>query len=181
MGFFKILKGINFIAKEIPNSGFEEVVFKRRLVRERVLQMLYAYELSGNSPEFILSDLFSEFQSDEDNYEFGKSLFLNVIKHVDELDEIIASKVKNWEVDRLALIDKIVLRMGVCELKYYPEIPPKVTINEAIELVKKFSTEKSSKFVNGVLDAIYSELRETGQLFKQGRGLIDKSFRKERD
>jgi N utilization substance protein B len=155
------------------------VVFKRRLVRERVLQMLYAYELSGNSPEFILSDLFSEFKSDEENYEFGKSLFLNVIKHVDELDKIIASKVKNWEVDRLALIDKIVLRMGVCELKYYPEIPPKVTINEAIELAKKFSTEKSSKFVNGVLDAVYNELRETGQLFKQGRGLIDKSFRKE--
>ncbi|CUT06774.1 transcription antitermination protein NusB, partial [Candidatus Kryptonium thompsonii] len=58
-------------------------------------------------------------------------------------------------------------------------IPPKVTINEAIELAKKFSTEKSSKFVNGVLDAVYNELRETGQLFKQGRGLIDKSFRKE--
>lgn len=66
-------------------------------------------------------------------------------------------------------------------MKYFPEIPPKVSINEAIESAKKFSTERSGKFVNGVLDAIYNELRETGQLNKYGRGLIDKSLRKERD
>ncbi len=141
--------------------------------------MLYAYELSRNSPEFILSDLFSEFQFDKDGYEFGKSLFLKVIEHSDELDGMIAKKIRNWEVERLALIDRIVLRMGICELKYFPEIPPKVSINEAIELAKKFSTERSGKFVNGVLDAIYNELKETNQLFKRGRGLIDKSLREE--
>jgi len=143
--------------------------------------MLYAYELSGSSPEFILDDLFSEFRSDKENYEFGKNLFLNVIEHSGELDEMIAKKIKNWELDRIALIDRIVLRMGICELKYFPEIPPKVSINEAIELAKKFSTERSGKFVNGVLDAVYNELKETGQLVKQGRGLIDKSLRKEGD
>ncbi|MCX7762481.1 MAG: transcription antitermination factor NusB [Candidatus Kryptonium sp.] len=169
------------IEKELPNSEYEEVSFKRRLIRERVLQMLYAYEISGNSPEFILSDLFSDFQSDKESYEFGKSLFLSVIENIDEIDRIIASKIKNWEIERLALIDKIALRIGVCELKYFPEIPPKVSINEAIELAKKFSTERSGKFVNGVLDAIYNELKETGQLNKYGRGLIDKSLRKERD
>jgi N utilization substance protein B len=143
--------------------------------------MLYAYELSGSSPEFILNDLFSEFRSDKENYEFGKNLFLNVIEHSGELDEMIAKKIKNWELDRIALIDRIVLRMGICELKYFPEIPPKVSINEAIELAKKFSTERSGKFVNGVLDAVYNELKETGHLVKQGRGLIDKSLRKEED
>jgi transcription antitermination protein NusB len=143
--------------------------------------MLYAYELSGSSPEFILDDLFSEFRSDKENYEFGKNLFLNVIEHSGELDKMIAKKIKNWELDRIALIDRIVLRMGICELKYFPEIPPKVSINEAIELAKKFSTERSGKFVNGVLDAVYNELKETGQLVKQGRGLIDKSLRKEED
>jgi N utilization substance protein B len=143
--------------------------------------MLYAYELSGSSPEFILNDLFSEFRSDKENYEFGKNLFLNVIEHSGELDEMIVKKIKNWELDRIALIDRIVLRMGICELKYFPEIPPKVSINEAIELAKKFSTERSGKFVNGVLDAVYNELKETGQLVKQGRGLIDKSLRKEED
>lgn len=143
--------------------------------------MLYAYELSGSSPEFILDDLFSEFRSVKENYEFGKNLFLNVIEHSGELDEMIAKKIKNWELDRIALIDRIVLRMGICELKYFPEIPPKVSINEAIELAKKFSTERSGKFVNGVLDAVYNELKETGQLVKQGRGLIDKSLRKEED
>jgi N utilization substance protein B len=157
------------------------VPYKRRIIRERVLQMLYAYELSGSSPEFILDDLFSEFRSDKENYEFGKNLFLNVIEHSGELDEMIAKKIKNWELDRIALIDRIVLRMGICELKYFPEIPPKVSINEAIELAKKFSTERSGKFVNGVLDAVYNELKETGQLVKQGRGLIDKSLRKEED
>jgi N utilization substance protein B len=125
--------------------------------------------------------LFSEFRSDKENYEFGKNLFLNVIEHSGELDEMIAKKIKNWELDRIALIDRIVLRMGICELKYFPEIPPKVSINEAIELAKKFSTERSGKFVNGVLDAVYNELKETGQLIKQGRGLIDKSLRKEED
>jgi N utilization substance protein B len=143
--------------------------------------MLYAYELSGSSPEFILDDLFSEFRKDKENYEFGKNLFLNVIEHSGELDEMIAKKIKNWELDRIALIDRIVLRMGICELKYFPEIPPKVSINEAIELAKKFSTERSGKFVNGVLDAVYNELKETGQLVKQGRGLIDKSLSKEED
>ncbi|CUU04163.1 NusB antitermination factor [Candidatus Thermokryptus mobilis] len=143
--------------------------------------MLYAYELSGSSPEFILDDLFSEFRSDKESYEFGKSLFLNVIEHSDELDGMIAKKIKNWELDRIALIDRIVLRMGICELRYFPEIPPKVSINEAIELAKKFSTERSGKFVNGVLDAVYNELKETGQLIKHGRGLIDKSLRKEED
>jgi N utilization substance protein B len=128
-----------------------------------------------------LNDLFSEFRSDKENYEFGKNLFLNVIEHSGELDEMIAKKIKNWELDRIALIDRIVLRMGICELKYFPEIPPKVSINEAIELAKKFSTERSGKFVNGVLDAVYNELKETGQLVKQGRGLIDKSLRKEED
>lgn len=69
--------------------------------------MLYAYEISGNSPEFILSDLFSDFQSDKESDEFGKSLFLSVIENIDEIDRIIASKIKNWEIERLALIDKI--------------------------------------------------------------------------
>ncbi len=169
------------IDREIPYNEHWEVTFRRRIVRERVLQMLYAYELSGNSPEFILSDLFSEFKFDKDGYEFGKSLFMCVIEHADEFDEMIAKKIKNWELDRLALIDRIILRMGICELRYFPEIPPKVTINEAIELAKKFSTERSGKFVNGVLDAIYNELKESGQLFKRGRGLIDKSLGRKED
>lgn len=153
----------------------------RRAIRERVLQMLYAYELSGNSPEFILSDLFSEFESDKDGYEFGRSLFMKVIEHSDEFDDMIVKKVKNWEIERLALIDRIAIRMGICELMYFPEIPPKVSINEAIELVKKFSTERSGKFVNAVLDAIHIELKETGKLFKRGRGLIDRSLRRRGD
>ena len=80
-------------------------------------------------------------------------------------------------MNRIALIDKILLRMGICELLYFPDIPPKVSINEVIEIAKVFSTAGSGKFINGILDAILSELKTTGNLKKTGRGLMEESIR----
>jgi N utilization substance protein B len=76
------------------------------------------------------------------------------------------------------LIDKVLLRIGICELIYFPDIPPKVSINETIEIAKEYSTARSGKFINGILDAILSELKETGKLNKTGRGLVDESILK---
>ena len=81
--------------------------------------------------------------------------------------------VTNWQFDRIALMDRLILRMALCELINYEEIPPKVTINEAIDLAKKYSTYESGRFVNGVLDALYRKLKKDKKITKSGRGLID--------
>jgi len=80
-----------------------------------------------------------------------------------------------------ALIDRILLRMGITELLFFPEIPPKVSINEVIEIAKEYSTSNSGKFINGILDAILSDLKLNSNLNKSGRGLIDESFGKKPD
>ena len=90
-----------------------------------------------------------------------------------DLDSLIRKRVEHWEFGRLAIIDRIILRMSICELLYFDDIPPKVSINEAIEIARDYSTEKSDKFVNGVLDSILADLKKEGKLSKSGRGLLD--------
>lgn len=149
----------------------------RRLLREKALQVLYAYELNGegltNLTNGILSDLFV--QAD---IEFAKNLIDTVVANTKQLDSIIQEKVSNWEMDRIALIDRILLRIGISELLNFPDIPPKVTINEVIEIAKDYSTSNSNKFINGILDAVLSDLKQNGKLNKTGRGLIDQSLTK---
>jgi N utilization substance protein B len=110
--------------------------------------------------------------------EFADNLVHRVLANKDELDKKIKERVANWEMNRIALIDKILLRMGICEILYFPDIPPKVSINEVIEIAKIYSTGGSGKFINGILDAILSELKESGKLNKTGRGLIEESITK---
>jgi N utilization substance protein B len=152
--------------------------FKRRQVREKVLQALYAYELSHEPPESIIENIISGLEKEQEVFELAKSLFLKVIETREELDTLIKGRVANWEFNRLAVIDKIVLRISICELLYFEDIPPKVSINEAIEIARRFSTEKSDKFVNGVLDSILNDLRKSGRLKKTGRGLLETSAKK---
>jgi N utilization substance protein B len=147
-------------------------VFKRRIIRERVLQVLYAYENLDFLEKEILTDI-----PDKADEEFAHDLINRVLIHTEELDKSIKQRVTNWEMNRIALIDKILLRMGICELLYFPDIPPKVTINEVIEIAKIFSTAGSGKFINGILDAILSELKSSGTLNKKGRGLLQESIR----
>jgi N utilization substance protein B len=144
---------------------------RRRRIREKVLQALYAYELSGDPPEHVIECIITDLKKNVDSFQFAKSFFLKVIESKEELDRLIKKQVANWEFNRLAVIDKTVLRMGICELLYFDDIPPKVSINEAIEIAREFSTEKSDKFVNGVLDAVLDDLKANGMLNKHGRGL----------
>jgi N utilization substance protein B len=91
----------------------------------------------------------------------------------DKHRELIASNTRNWEVERLPLTDRIILEMSIAELISFPNIPVKVTINEYIELAKNYSTPKSRQFINGILDVIAKELKDSGDIKKSGRGLID--------
>ena len=109
----------------------------------------------------------------EDDREFFIDLYKLTIQKEAELEELIAGKSKNWDVERLALLDKIILMMALCEMINFPSIPVKVTINEYIELSKRYSTPKSKIFVNGILDVLSVELQEKGIIRKSGRGLID--------
>ena len=151
---------------------------RRRRVREKVLQALYAIELSGDSPDHVIECVISDLRKNRESFDFAKSFFLRVLESKDELDQLIKKQVANWEFTRLAVIDKIVLRMGICELLFFDDIPPKVSINEAIEIAREYSTDKSDKFVNGVLDAVLDDLKARGSLNKQGRGLFDGSAHK---
>jgi len=150
---------------------------KRRIVREKVLQILYAYELNqefhSTTKEEVLKDI-----NNQNDKNFAEDLINRVIINKKNLDEKIKERVANWEITRIALLDKVLLRMGICELMYFPEIPPKVSINETIEIAKLFSTLSSGKFVNGIMDAILTELKKNGELNKTGRGLVEESISK---
>jgi transcription antitermination protein NusB len=150
-------------------------VFKRRVVRERVLQILYAYEMNKEGLQALVDGMLSDI-SEEADKQFGSDLINRVIIHKNDLDQEINSRVDNWEMGRIALIDLLLLRMGLCELLFFPEIPPKVSINEAIEIAKEFSTAGSGKFINGILDAVLSDLKTKGRLNKLGRGLVDETI-----
>lgn len=154
--------------------------FKRRQVREKVLQALYAYELSHEPIDFIFENIVVSLKKEEGAFELAKELILKVIETSDELDALINGRVANWEFNRLAILDKIILRICICELLYFDDIPPKVSINEAIEIARRYSTEKSDKFVNGVLDSVLDDLKKSGRMKKTGRGLVENSLQKKR-
>jgi len=146
---------------------------RRRVVRERVLQALFAFELSHEPIQMIIENIAGDLEKQPESFKFAKQLILKVIECTKELDTLIRQRVEHWEFNRLAIIDKIILRMSICELLYFDDIPPKVTINEAIEIAREYSTEKSDKFVNGVLDSILDNLKKQDRIKKTGRGLVD--------
>lgn len=149
----------------------------RREIREVVLQALYAEEVSEDRWEHILTSIVKpRFKTDKDAYKFAEKLFLKTLNNQDEIDAIIKKHIKNWHIQRLNTVDKALLRMALSEFLFFEQIPTKVTINEALEIAKKFSTAKSSNFVNGILDAALEELKKEGKIEKKGRGLIESSI-----
>lgn len=109
---------------------------------------------------------------DIDDRDFAISLFKKTILNSSALNEEIERKTQNWDTDRIADVDFVLLKMAICELKEFPSIPVKVTINEYLEIAKEYSTPKSSIFINGVLDKLVKEYQESNKLNKVGRGLI---------
>lgn len=128
---------------------------KRTLARECALKILYQIDLTQESVDSSLGR-FWEFNEDvqDEVKDFATTLVRKTIEHLDEIDNKISSLATNWDISRMAVIDKNILRLSSCELLYLEEIPPKVSINEAVELAKKYSGSDSSKFVNGILDKV---------------------------
>ncbi len=109
---------------------------------------------------------------DAEDKQFATDLYRRVVLNHEDLKKIVQQYTKNWDVDRLALIDMLIMEMAICEFVHFTSIPTKVTINECIELSKYYSTQKSRTFINGVLDNILKTMKETGEIKKAGRGLI---------
>ncbi|MCK9279701.1 MAG: transcription antitermination factor NusB [Melioribacteraceae bacterium] len=154
-----------------------EKKFNRRVLREKALQILYAFELNGEGLTNLINGITADISSNEDK-EFTEKLVNSVLAHLTEVDNLIKERLANWDMERIALIDRLLLRIGITEILYFKEIPPKVSMNEVIEIAKDFSTSNSSKFINGILDSFLNELKADGRLNKSGRGLIDESLPK---
>lgn len=109
--------------------------------------------------------------TEETTVEFGEILLQKVVNENDDLLAVIEPALKNWDVDRVAIIDMILLKMAICELTSFPSIPTKVTLNEFVEISKLYSTDKSKDFINGILDRLMKQLDKDGKIKKEGRGL----------
>ena len=158
-------------------SVFNKIKSKRRKAREKALQILFAISMNDDAYAELINNFYDDMEG-ENEIEFSRSLVRKVIANQDKLDEYIKAKASNWELERIALIDKILLRMGIAELLYFPDIPPKVSINEMIEISKEYSTSKSGKFINGILDSVLNDLKKENKLKKFGRGLINDTLAK---
>jgi len=151
--------------------------YRRRIIREKVLQLLYAFEMNAANIEPLIKETLADVEDPADK-EFANNLINQIILNEKKLDELIKARVDNWDLSRIALIDRILLRIGICEILFFPDIPPKVSINEAIEIAKDYSTSSSGKFINGILDAILADLKKDNKLNKKGRGLLEESLPK---
>ena len=133
---------------------------QKRVARCVCLKILYA----NNSSGILFDEILDNFNDNEalesinkEQIKYASMLFSLTIENKIELDKLIESKLVNWKIQRLALMDKMILRMSLSEMLYVESVPPKVSITEGVEIAKEFSTEDSSSFVNGILDAIYND------------------------
>ena len=130
---------------------------KRRAARELALKFLYQKEFNSNSPDSELNSFCDRANVSEEVQNFTQVLIKNILFHKKEVDELLQKISANCAPDRMAMIDKNILRLGICELLFDSTTPPKVVINEAVEIAKKFGTEESPDFINGILDKVYKD------------------------
>lgn len=135
---------------------------KRHRARESAVQCLYQWEMTGADPEELLAGYWENHGPPELQVKrFAETLFHGVLAHTEEIDAMISAQMEHWRMDRLGLVEKAVLRLGVYELLFESGTPPAVVIDEAVEICKRFSGPEAAPFVNGVLDGI-KERAEAG-------------------
>ncbi len=126
----------------------------RRKARELALQMLFQYDMAGNAPDTVIGT-FEDLQKSKPNTrEFAERIFRGTVDHLTEIDDMIQAQAENWRLSRMAVVDRNIIRMSVYEFLHESDTPKLVIIDEAVEIAKKFGTQKSSQFINGILDGI---------------------------
>ncbi len=133
----------------------------RRKARKKALQMLFQLDFRGDDIETIRDEFWSGSRAGPKVREFADRLVTNTCVNIEVIDKLIRSTVEHWSMERLAAVDRAILRCATSELLYMPDIPHKVTINEAVELAKTFGTEDSGGFINGVLDKIKEKVEQS--------------------
>ncbi|HSP16181.1 MAG TPA: transcription antitermination factor NusB [Thermoanaerobaculia bacterium] len=126
----------------------------RRKARELALQMLFQHDMSGNAPDMIITT-FEDLQKSKPNTrEFATKIFRGTVDNLPRIDEMITAQADNWRLSRMAVVDRNIIRMCVYEFLHETDTPKLVIIDEGIEIAKKYGTQKSSQFINGILDGI---------------------------
>ena len=130
----------------------------RHSAREWAVRILYAQEMSKDPVEAVFDGILAGAPADP-NLQFCRALCRKTVEGQPQIDALITRAVEKWDLNRIAVLDHVILRLAIAELLFFDDIPFKVTINEAIELAKRYSTDQSGRFVNGVLDAISADLQ----------------------
>lgn len=150
----------------------------RRTARERVMQTLYAFIVGGESIDILAENIiYPELKERPELLDFAARLLRLAYSKREEYNKIILQTTDNWDISRIAPIDKALIYMGIAEFENFEEIPTKVTINELIEIAKMYSTEKSGEFINGMLDTALEYLIKNDLVKKSGRGLVNGQIR----
>jgi len=137
---------------------------KRTKARECALKILYKIDITKDECNDSMEDFWVSNKEVEPSVKaFANDLVKGVSENIDNIDKIISSYATNWNIKRMAIVDRNILRLSTCELIYMKDIPPKVSINEAVEIAKKYGDKDSSKFVNGILDKIKKEEVDDGK------------------
>ncbi|MBT5782308.1 transcription antitermination factor NusB [Candidatus Marinimicrobia bacterium] len=138
-------------------------IHARRMAREGVLEALFSHQFSDVERKVTVNRVLKNVPERKVNLEFITALFNNVLDNSKWADELIEEHLQNWEFDRVAKVDKVLLKMGICEIYFLEDIPPKVTISEMVEISKVYSTDESPNFINGILDAVYKDFQKKGK------------------
>jgi N utilization substance protein B len=136
---------------------------QRRKAREVTLQVLYALDIQGTGLQEAIDLFWANFDAPEEARKFSFILIEGTWNHREQIDALISGSSENWTIARMSRVDKSILRMAVYELLFCKDIPPKVTLNEAIDLGKVYGSENSGSFINGILDALYVKLRRNDE------------------
>ena len=173
--------------KEIIKFIFKKIILVIPSVEQTFEEKFINWQVDRPVLEAMVAKTFSNFQSEKgadnklaqispawvEDREFIVTLFHQAIAFDEEYQNLISEKTKNWEAERIAIVDTLLMKLALTELIHFPAIPIKVSMNEYIEIAKEFSTPKSNLFINGILDKILAELKTTGKIRKSGRGLIE--------
>jgi N utilization substance protein B len=166
----KIFNNILLVSEELSDELEEQSIYWNDDI-EFVISVIGKTMKKFNEQSDTSVSLMPMFK-DEDDREFAKELFRKSILNHDELQQLIKVHSNNWDVERIAFMDILIMQLAIAEFLYFPSIPTKVTMNEYIELSKYYSTEKSRNFINGILDKTLKDLKKEGKIKKTGRGLV---------
>ena len=171
--------------KEVLALIVKKIVFKSKELTAHLEEHFVNYDDDQLLLNHVLQKYIQDYKEDDENAfvngvsmweaerKFGSDLLRQCYVHDEELSQDIVPNLKNWDKERIATLDMLLMKMAVCELKYFPTVPVKVSINEYIDISKIYSTPKSKDFVNGVLDETKAQLQAKGLIVKQGRGLVE--------